>query len=68
MDKKILELMENIMKPKCSECGANLPTYPYYDEDYEIRICEKCGKFHEKEIWGSRKWKKKQSKKSKENC
>lgn len=56
------------MKPKCSECGANLPTYPYYDEDYEIRICEKCGKFHEKEIWGSRKWKKKQSKKSKENC
>ena len=32
---KILTWFDEVMQPKCSECGAKLPTYPYYDECYE---------------------------------
>lgn len=32
---------------KCSKCGAELPKYPYYDNNKnEIKICENCGEKH----------------------
>lgn len=38
-------LLENLLVKKC-ECGAILPSYPYYTETTEFVICEKCGKKH----------------------
>lgn len=32
---------------KCSNCGAEMPKYPYYDNNKnEIKTCEECGETH----------------------
>ena len=31
------------MNMKCEKCGEPLPQYAYYDEEFEIRKCRKCG-------------------------
>lgn len=31
---------------RCKQCGAELPSYPCYDDKYELRICKKCGMVH----------------------
>lgn len=32
---------------KCSNCGAEMPKYPQYDnKKNEIKTCEKCGETH----------------------
>lgn len=61
---KILKGFDEVMQPKCSECGAKLPTYPYYDECYEYRLCKKCGHMNMKQRvnqqnnnYRGRKWK-----------
>ena len=39
------------MKGKCEKCGADLPDYPQYFEDWrgkvQVKICPKCGHRHE---------------------
>lgn len=43
--KNICELIEKgALNPKCEKCGEPLSPYAYYDEQYEIRKCKKCGK------------------------
>lgn len=53
---KLIEyLQRRINVKKCSNCGAELPTYPNYEYDLldsrgysEVWICPKCGKHHKR--------------------
>ena len=38
-----LKILKEGFKKKC-ECGAELPSYPYYSETHEIYTCPACGK------------------------
>ena len=31
------------MNLKCEKCGEPLSPYGYYDDEFEIRKCRKCG-------------------------
>lgn len=38
-----LKILKEGINRKC-ECGAILPSYPYYSETHEIYTCPACGK------------------------
>ena len=43
---KIKKILDEGFKMRCVECGAVLPSYPCYDDKYEIYICPDCGKMY----------------------
>ncbi|WP_405296397.1 hypothetical protein [Methanobrevibacter sp.] len=47
----LLRLFKNVLVKKC-ECGAILPSYPYYTETTEFVICDNCGKTYERKRVG----------------
>ena len=44
----IVKWVEEVIAPTCPRCGDKLPSYPFYDEYYEYKHCEKCGCTHKK--------------------
>lgn len=55
LEEQFNEALEKIRNytPKCPECGAELPRYPYYmsnshGDAIEVWICDKCGKYLER--------------------
>lgn len=44
-------LLKKVLVKKC-ECGAILPSYPYYTETTEYVVCGNCGKTYERKRVG----------------
>lgn len=47
-DKTFLEIIEDVLKPKCENCGEPLSHYKLYTEDGTFNPCSKCGHMNEK--------------------